>query len=478
MHVDSQGSVPSLPDAHSIIFPILTLPNTPADSSPTRQPPEPAIRLSQFAYFETFVHRLLAVTSLPVDLLIPPYSTRPPPIQDHSQPSRIGNIAMHPELPIVALSQAQPGGFIFLFDLRTNAYLKYKLTLVNAHQVNCLAFSKYNLLAAGTSKGDVLLFDLDLSVKASASSKPSSINVIPSLVSLIPPQFPSFSLLGEVTGLSFDQKSGRYLAVGTTRSGTWVHDTIYSSTTRLSKYPSSFVTFSPTEDLLAIARERTGEIEVYTLVRAGMLSFSVPTVVSSSFRSPVICMQWLGDGKSLLCSNDGNDGMRILYAESQFESSNPPGMLTLSQDTNLLVVKVIGELATPLRATASEGIPYGGIPTGFALDKTFTRLVVSYSKSPLLEVFALRDISEGDIPSIGVIRGPVTGRSSTDKSRGKRPEGQSPFEDSSWDRAICVDLGFVGQALGAKNSLFAGAWNGETGGKLSFVAFYLGDLNM
>ena len=477
MHVDSQGSILPLPDAHSTIFPVLTLPNTPVDSSPTRQPQESATKLSQIAYFETFVHRLLTFTSLPVNLLIPPYSISLPPIQDQSQPSRIGKIAMHPELPVVALSQAQSGGSIFLFDLRTNAYLKYKLTLPSAHLVNCLAFSKYNFLAAGTSKGDVLLFDLDLSIKASGS-KPSNINVIPSLVSLIPPQFPSLSLLGEVSSLSFDHISGRYLAITTTRSGTWVHDTIYSWSTRLSKYPSSFVTFSPREDLIAIARERTGEIEVYTLIRAGMLSFSVPTVVSSSVKSAVVCMQWLSDGKSLLCSNDGNAGMRILHAESQSESSGPPGMLTLRWETDLLVVKVIGDLATPLRVTASDGIPYGGVPTGFAVDKTFTRLVVSYSKSPLLEVFALRDIGEGDIPSIGLIRGPMTGKSVTDKSRGKRPEGQSPFEDSSWDRSICVDLGFVGQALGGKNSLFASAWNGETGGKLSFVAFYRGDLSM
>jgi len=78
----------------------------------------------------------------------------------------------------------------------------------------------------------------------------------------------------------------------------------------------------------------------------------------------------------------------------------------------------------------------------------------------------------------GVIRGPSTEKQLGEKAKGKSSEGDSAFEDSSWVRAICVDMGFVGQALGDNGSLFAGAWNGEDGGKLAFVAFYLEDVKM
>jgi hypothetical protein len=66
----------------------------------------------------------------------------------------------------------------------------------------------------------------------------------------------------------------------------------------------------------------------------------------------------------------------------------------------------------------------------------------------------------------------------SEKARGKRPEGTSPFDEDSWERGICMDMGFVGQALGDKGSLFAGAWNGDDGGKLAFVGFYLDDINV
>jgi hypothetical protein len=113
------------------------------------------------------------------------------------------------------------------------------------------------------------------------------------------------------------------------------------------------------------------------------------------------------------------------------------------------------------------------------LDKSSRRLVVSYSKSPLLEVFALSNVAgPANATSLGVIRGPSSGKQISEKAKGKRPEGQSPFEEDSWARGICVDRGFVGQALGDKGSLFAGGWNGEDGGKLAFVAFHLEDINV
>jgi WD40 repeat protein len=272
---------------------------------------------------ETFFHRLLAFSSIPVDLLIPPYSTPLSPTNIPLQPSRISRVALHPQLPIVALAQAHIGGSIFLFDLRTNAYLKYRLALCDSHQINALSFSKYNLLAAGTSTGDILVFELNLSLSASTASKPLRVTAIPSLSTLIPPQFPSFALLGEITDLNFDHRSGRYLAVATTRSGTWIYDTIYLSSLRLSKYPSSSVIFSPNENILAVAREKTGDIELYTIIRAGTLTFSLPTVIKSGHKSTVTRMQWASDGKSLLYCNDGHEGIRILHINS--ELLLPPG---------------------------------------------------------------------------------------------------------------------------------------------------------
>jgi hypothetical protein len=111
------------------------------------------------------------------------------------------------------------------------------------------------------------------------------------------------------------------------------------------------------------------------------------------------------------------------------------------------------------------------------LDQSSRRLIISYSRSPLLEVFALPNVvNPAEALSVGLIRGPSAGKTVSEKAKGKRPEGQSPFEENSWVRAICVDVGFVGQGEGGKRSLLAGGWNGEDGGKLAFVPFYLEDL--
>lgn len=220
-------------------------------------------------------------------------------------------------MPIVAFAQAHAGGTIFLFDLRTNAFLKYKLVLPSSDLLNALAFSKYNLLAAGMCSGKIIIYDLNLSVAASTSTKPLNRTAIPSYASLVPAQLPAFALLGEITDLDFDAKSGNYLAIATTRSGTWIYDTVYSSSLRLSKYPSSAVAFSPTENVLAVARERTGEIELYTMIRAGTLTFSLPTVSKSGFKTTVTRMQWAEDGKSLLYCNEKQEGIRILYVQCQ-----------------------------------------------------------------------------------------------------------------------------------------------------------------
>jgi hypothetical protein len=322
VHVDARGLPPVLPDAHNVTFPVLAFPSSAIDSTPTRQISSSPSSPSNFALIETFVHRLLAFSSVPVDLCIPPYST-PLPIPETSvQSPRVSRIALHSELPILAFAHAHPGGFIFLFDLRTNSYLKYKLALADAHQINTLNFSKNNLLAAGTSSGEVLLFELNLSVTASTSTKPLRHTAIPSLAPLIPPQYPSFSLLGEITDVQFDCFTGRYIAIATTRSGTWIYDTVYSSSTRLSKYPSSTVAFS--ENVLAVARERTGEIEFYAIIRAGTLSFSVPTIAKSGFKTTVTCMRWTIDGKSLFYCNDGQEGIRILNVEGSLLQS--PGI--------------------------------------------------------------------------------------------------------------------------------------------------------
>jgi hypothetical protein len=475
VHLDSQGFPPSLPDAHSIPFPVLALP-PPSTVEPVsvRHSPEPPF--SPYARVERFFHLLLALSSVPVGLLIPPYSSPTKQSPNQLQQMRIGRVALHPKLPIIAFSTANTGSSIFLFDLRTNAYLKYKLMLESTHELNTLVFSKYNLLAAGTSGGEVLIYELNLSISASSSPKTLRLPAIPSFASLIPPQFPSSSLLGEITDMSFDHVSARYMAIATTRSGTWVYDTIYSSSVRLSPKPSSVVAFSPDADVLAVARERTGEIEFYTMIRAGTLTFSLPTVVDSGSRSTVTNLHWTSDGKTFLFCNDDCEGIRILAVETH--SIAPPGSSS-NFHFNRLVVQFLGEIPTPMRATPSDGVPYGGNPTNFALDPTSRRIVVSYSKSPLLEAFAFSSAaSVAEAHSLGLVRGPSTGKKLGEKAKGKLREGQSPYEEGSWEQAICVDMGFVGQALGDKGSLFAGAWNGEDGGKLAFVAFYLDDINM
>jgi len=328
VHIDSQGFPPSLPDAHSVVFPILAFPATsPTAIVQVRQASAPNGSSSQLATLEAFLHQFLNFTSIPIDLLIPPYSRQIKPSQSIPQQPRIGKIALHPELPVVALAPAHPGGSIIFFDLRTNAYLKYKLSLASNHEINCLRFSKYNLLAAGTSTGEVLLYQAKLSVTASTSPKPLQMPALPSFASLIPPQFPPSAILGEITGLDFDCTTARYLAVTTTRSGTWIYDTVTSSAVRLSKFPSSAAAFSSTGDILAVARERTGDIEFYTLIRAGTLTFSLPTIAASGYKSTVVNMEWASDGRTLLYSNDGQEGIRILRTESR--PITPPGIAIL-----------------------------------------------------------------------------------------------------------------------------------------------------
>jgi WD40 repeat protein len=319
VHVDAQGLVPVLPDAHAITFPLLTLPPPPLvqDSGSPQAAPDAPEASSYFALFEVYIHRLFAITSIPVDLLIPPYST-PLPLQlASSQHSKIAKMAMHPELPVVAIAQAQPGGFIFLFDLRTNQYLKYKLTLGRSQYVNTMAFSKYNLFAVGTSDGELLVYELNLSIQASTTTKQIPFSAVPQFASLLPPQFPRLPLLGEITDVSFDRKSGRYLAISTTRSGTWIYDTVHSSPLRLSKYPSAAVAFSPSYDFLAVSQEKTGIIEFYELNRAGTLTFGVPTYAKSGENSTVTNLQWSQDGKILLYSNYDKEGIRMLRLEAQ-----------------------------------------------------------------------------------------------------------------------------------------------------------------
>ena len=139
----------------------------------------------------------------------------------------------------------------------------------------------------------------------------------------------------------------------------------------------------------------------------------------------------------------------------------------------------MGNILTPIRATSGEGIPYGGIPAEFALDQSSRRLVVSYSRSPLLEVFSLPSTANPkEALSLGLIRGPSTGRLAAEKVRGKRPEGQNPFQEDSWVRSICVGIGFVGHATDGRQPTVACGWNGDDGGKLAFVPFYTEDITV
>jgi hypothetical protein len=80
--------------------------------------------------------------------------------------------------------------------------------------------------------------------------------------------------------------------------------------------------------VLAIGLDKRGEIELYTMVRAGTLSFSLPTSVKSESKTSVAHMQWAADGKTLLCSNRGKEGIRILSIESH--SDVPPGTSRVS----------------------------------------------------------------------------------------------------------------------------------------------------
>jgi hypothetical protein len=318
VHIDAQGFAPLLPDAHTTNFPILSLPTISSESTSNTRPRDVTTDSnSGFALFERTLHQLSAGSSIPFDLLLPPYSKSQILEASSSPVARIGKIATHPNLPVVALSQAHPGGSIFFFDLRTNAYLKYKLALNSNQQLNALAFSKYNLLAAGMSNGDVLIYEVNLGVASSGGSKVPQFSAIPSYASLLPPQFPTSSLIGEITDLDFDYATGRYLAISTTRSGTWIYDTIYTDSLRLSRKPSSCVSFSPSENLLAIAIEKTGDIEFYATIRAGTLSFSLPCISKSGFKSTVTQISWASDGKSLLYCNDNQEGIRILKVEAQ-----------------------------------------------------------------------------------------------------------------------------------------------------------------
>jgi len=145
----------------------------------------------------------------------------------------------------------------------------------------------------------------------------------------------------------------------------------------------------------------------------------------------------------------------------------------------MLVATYGGSIDTPVRMVQGGYVPFGGVPTRFALDTLSQRLVVSYAKSPLLEAFALPNLADpAKAVSMGLLRGPSMGKLLSEKLRGKRPEGRSPFEEDNWAQTKCVDMGFVGQALGEKGSLFAASWNGDDAGKVTFVAFYRDDIHI
>jgi hypothetical protein len=71
--------------------------------------------------------------------------------------------------------------------------------------------------------------------------------------------------------------------------------------------------------------ENTGDIELYTMIRAGTLVLSLPSIAKSGFRSTVILMRWASDGKSLLYCNDGQEGIKIMKVEAQ--SILPPSKI-------------------------------------------------------------------------------------------------------------------------------------------------------
>jgi hypothetical protein len=311
VHLDLNGLPPPLPDAHSVPFPILAFPPNVHELVHAKPLTVPFLSSTPFPMIEVWLHRILTFTSIPIDLLIPPYAT------SHGRSSNLLKVAVHPVLPIIAFGS---GGCIVLFDLRTNGYLKYKLLLSSHQSLSSLVFSRFNLLVVGTSNGEIILYNLNLSISASGADKPLSFSAISASISPLPSPFPALPFIGEVTGLDIDT-TGQYIVVATKRSGTWVYDTL-GSYVRLSKSPSRYVLFS--ENGVAVSRDLTGEIELYTLIKAGTLSFSRATVSKSGFKNPVKGMKWTNDGKLFYC-NEAQEGIRVL--QIYFKGVLAPGSL-------------------------------------------------------------------------------------------------------------------------------------------------------
>ncbi|OLL24593.1 Aladin [Neolecta irregularis DAH-3] len=365
LHLESSDLESSVDTQYSV-YPVLALSRKDHKSTIPQPQPHPL--------YQTLADILFTPPDLFLSLT--DYRIPPPPL----------SIAWHPRLPVIAIAQSTSAS-LFLYDLRTSAYLPSALTL---DSITTIAFSSKNTIAAALESGIVTLSTVNLKS-----------NLIQYPLQIILNKQSLGNLVGRINSLDFDN-SARFLAIATSKSGLWIHDLLYQHSFRLCTHPTSSVHWS-SGNFIAVSTKSA--IFVYAYIHSGTgLAFSSPLRITLSplriappSKSPKLNqVQWHADGKTLFYTLIDQPDVRIAFLYPSSIPGETPAY--------------IHQPSIPTPFTSSGLMTYGGPISSIALDPTAERLVVSFTTSNLLASFFIRTQSSASTTDIsiplGLIRGP------------------------------------------------------------------------
>ena len=176
-----------------------------------------------------------------------PWSWRPPNDQNGG-PESLGQIALHPTLPLLAVASPSSAEILF-YSTEISKYLWHHrfasanapgrsrasegsefTNSVNLPYVTCLQFSKGNHVVAGLSNGTVHIMEQNLPTMVKSAPKLID-DYAPTThsIKLLPINDPSLYVkcVGRVTNLAFspnseEQEEGAWLVIATKRTGIWI----------------------------------------------------------------------------------------------------------------------------------------------------------------------------------------------------------------------------------------------------------------
>ncbi|BFZ64745.1 hypothetical protein YB2330_005897 [Saitoella coloradoensis] len=301
----------------------------------------------------------------------------------------LSHIAFHPSLPVLAVAHSSKGGGIYFYDLRTRQWFSYHLTPPNTTSLlTAITFSGTNKLAAGMRNGDVCIWTLDLDPEHKSKNHGYA-----ERIQLLPTRFQD--RIGAVSGLEFSP-CGHWLAISTTSSGTWVHNTVMNETQLISLAPSSTLAWAPTSRFLAVGTARAVQL-IPVAIAGPRLDVGARTKIPT--KGQIGTIAWLSDGRTMLYSVLDDPHVSVVYI-------NPSHTLT-----GKTIHRQLRMIETP-----KSDVTGGGVKS-FAIDPTGKRMVINFSdptSRPVLmcvnpAVATLSDALYSIAYPIGLINGPTTG---------------------------------------------------------------------